>query len=244
MSDENRQTLIDRLMSAKGDEIKEARERLGLSQAELAARAGANQQTIDRLERGLTRQSKYMPEIRTVLGLPSPVDEEDSLIRFSAKNAHGYGVRARIAEDYRDPKEMPVFQLILGEESGQKTWIVDPEPALMIPRGYPVEGELDAYGIIAPDDRLHPVLKEGQIAVVNPNESSAPHSEVFMVHGMRDGRTAGLLCTWGGFENMGRDEGETLIKIKFWNPPESFLARWLIWPTMGPIVAKFPAPRK
>lgn len=243
MTEGRNETLIDRMMSAKGDEIKAAREKLGLSQAELAARAGTNQQTIDRLERGLTRLSKYMPEIRKALGLPSPIDEEDSLIRFSAKYSGGYGVRAHIAEDYRDPEKMPVFTMQLGEESGAKTWIIDAEPALFLPRAYPVKESLGAYGIVVPDDLMHPVLKKGEIAIVDPDGRSEPQGEVFMIHGMQDGRTAGLLCTWNGFENFHEGaEGERFIKIRFWNPPEASLARWLIWPAMGPVVAKIRAP--
>ncbi|MEF0939609.1 helix-turn-helix transcriptional regulator [Rhizobium sp. BR 362] len=240
---ERNETLIDKLMSAKGEEIKSAREKLELSQAELASRAGTNQQTIDRLERGLTRQSKYMPEIRKVLGLPSPIQEEESLVRFSAKYGAGYGVRAHIAEDYRDRERMPVFTMALGEESGETTWIINSKPAIFLPRGYPVQESLGAYGIVVPDDRMHPVLKKGEIAIVDPDAGSEPLGEVFMIHGMPDGRTAGMLCTWTGFENMHSSEGELQVKVKFWNPPEAFLARWLTWPAMGPVVARLPAPR-
>ena len=244
MAEERNETLIDKLMSAKGEEIKEAREKLGISQAELASRAGTNQQTIDRLERGLTRQSKYMPEIRTVLGLPSPVQEEESLVRFSAKYSAGYGVRAQIAEDHRDQEKMPVFTMEFGEEAGKATWIINSGPAFFLPRGYPVQESLGAYGVVVPDERMHPVLKKGEIAIVDPDAVNEPLSEVFMIHGMPDGRTAGMLCTWTGFENrQPRSEGDLLVKIKFWNPPEAFLARWLTWPAMGPVVAKLPAPK-
>ncbi|MFP5078625.1 helix-turn-helix domain-containing protein [Rhizobium sp. YIM 134829] len=244
MTDEKRETLIDRMMMAKGDEIRTAREKLGISQAELAARAGTNQQTIDRLERGLTRQSKFMPEIRAALNLDPYVEPEESLVRFSGKFGSNYGVRAHVADEYRDEHKMPVFGMEMAEEGGQKAWVLLQEPVTYIPRAYPVEGQLGAYGIVVPDERMSPVLKKGDIAVVNPDAAPEFGGEVFMLHGMTDGRTAGMLCTWIGFEDQeDGDKKERFRRVKFYNPHEAFLARFLTWPAMGSIVAKFPMPR-
>jgi len=49
--------------------IKARREELGWTQAELAAAAGSNQATVDRIERGLTRNSKHLSKILIALGL-------------------------------------------------------------------------------------------------------------------------------------------------------------------------------
>jgi transcriptional regulator with XRE-family HTH domain len=244
MADEKRETLIDRMMMAKGDEIRTAREKMGISQAELAARAGTNQQTIDRLERGATRQSKFMPEIRAALGLAPHQEPEESILRFSGKYGELFGVRAHIADEFRDASKMAVFAMELDEEDGQKTWVLGNEPVMHIPRGYPVEGQLGAYGVIVPDDRMSPVLKKGDIAVVNPDASGEFGGEVLMLHGMADGRTAGMLCTWVGFEKEASSgKSESFTKVKFFNPPEVILARHLTWPAMGAVVAKFPMPR-
>lgn len=243
MTEEKQETLIDRMMSVKGGEIKAAREKMGITQAELAARAGTNQQTIDRIERGLTRLSKYMPEIRVALGLPAYEEPEESLLRFSGKYNGGYGVRAHIAEDFRDPEKMPIFKLI--EENGN--WIIDMEPVLFLPRSYPVEGELGAYGIIVPDDRLAPALRVGEIAIVNPDGTTEWGSEVILLHGLEDGRTAALLRSWIGFDHyVAKEErkgADQYIKVRTWNPPTSESLRFLKWPAMGPVVAKLPAPK-
>jgi transcriptional regulator with XRE-family HTH domain len=49
--------------------IKARREELGWTQAELAIAAGSNQATVDRIERGLTRNSKHLTKILLALGL-------------------------------------------------------------------------------------------------------------------------------------------------------------------------------
>lgn len=54
-----------------GAQIRAKREELGLSQAALAKRAGGiSQAAIDKIEKGATKKSRYLPEILSVLGLP------------------------------------------------------------------------------------------------------------------------------------------------------------------------------
>ncbi len=56
-------------MRTLGERLSWARERRGLSQAELARRAGAEQATISTIERGATRRSLYTPVFATILGV-------------------------------------------------------------------------------------------------------------------------------------------------------------------------------
>jgi transcriptional regulator with XRE-family HTH domain len=49
--------------------IRARREQLGWTQTELAVAAGSNQATVDRIERGLTRNSKHLNKILIALGL-------------------------------------------------------------------------------------------------------------------------------------------------------------------------------
>lgn len=56
-----------------GDKIRGERERRKLSQPALARLAGTNQATIDRLERDITKNSKYLPAVLQVLGLSEVV---------------------------------------------------------------------------------------------------------------------------------------------------------------------------
>ena len=54
-------------MGILADRLRTAREAAGLSQTELARRAGVSQQTIDKIERGLSQRSRYIVEIAAEL---------------------------------------------------------------------------------------------------------------------------------------------------------------------------------
>lgn len=53
-----------------GEKIRAQRELLGLSQVDLAKRVGVSQVAIDKIERGKTRKSRYLPEVLASLGMP------------------------------------------------------------------------------------------------------------------------------------------------------------------------------
>ncbi|GMA76312.1 hypothetical protein GCM10025880_27290 [Methylorubrum aminovorans] len=59
-----------------GPMIRTARERRGWSQEFLAAKVGATQSTIDRIESGLTRRSRVLPEIVSALDIDLPGHEK------------------------------------------------------------------------------------------------------------------------------------------------------------------------
>lgn len=69
-------------LSTVGGRVRHYRERLGLSQEELAARVGAAQQTIQSLESGRIRKSTFLPLIAKELGV-----DFDALIFGSAQLA-------------------------------------------------------------------------------------------------------------------------------------------------------------
>lgn len=62
-----------------GDKIRKLREAKGLSQPQLAERAGVSQQLISNLESGKVKSSKKLPEIAAALGAaPSQIDSRYS----------------------------------------------------------------------------------------------------------------------------------------------------------------------
>ncbi|WP_177232455.1 helix-turn-helix domain-containing protein [Methylobacterium gossipiicola] len=55
-----------------GEKVRRAREAMGWSQEYLAAKVGTTQSTIDRIESGLTRRSRVLPDVAKVLDLNIP----------------------------------------------------------------------------------------------------------------------------------------------------------------------------
>jgi transcriptional regulator with XRE-family HTH domain len=55
--------------SELAQDLRTRRERLGWSQAKLAAKAGTTQQTIDRIENGQTTHSRSLPKISAALDI-------------------------------------------------------------------------------------------------------------------------------------------------------------------------------
>lgn len=53
-----------------GQKIRARREEMELSQADLAKRIGISQVAIDKIERGKTLKSRYLPEVLSILGMP------------------------------------------------------------------------------------------------------------------------------------------------------------------------------
>ncbi|WP_431854332.1 helix-turn-helix domain-containing protein [Azospirillum sp.] len=56
-------------MTIVGQRLRAVREKANLSQAELAGRVGTSQQTIDKIERGLTKHPRFVVEIADALNV-------------------------------------------------------------------------------------------------------------------------------------------------------------------------------
>jgi phage repressor protein C with HTH and peptisase S24 domain len=78
-----------------GSRIRQKREELGWSQAELAAAAQTNQPTVDRIERGETRHSKHLNKILVALGL-----EERAASRIPVVGYIGGGQQVFAIDDH------------------------------------------------------------------------------------------------------------------------------------------------
>jgi len=63
-----------------GDRIRQKREELGQSQAELGRAIGISQAAIDKIESGKTRRSRYLPQLLAKLGLPQSLLFEGSSV--------------------------------------------------------------------------------------------------------------------------------------------------------------------
>ena len=178
-----KQDLLSRLAKARGDEVKLAREERGWSQAQLAEAAGTSQQTVDRIERGVTGSSKALPEIQKVLGiarydlgrpLADRTPEEQAAVDAPFK---AYIREKTMSLDVAEGTHIPVYGMapVHGSAGGliRTTQFAD-----TIPRMFPVQNVKDAYAIISRDYQINPIIRPGDIVVVNPNLPPVPLSEV------------------------------------------------------------------
>lgn len=162
----------------RGAKIKMAREAANLSQDDLAARAGCQQPTIDRLENDRVKNSRFLPKIAAVLSKP--------LSYFDAELA-GADI----------PPLTTVTQPLLGErnlpvhaaaEGGGGTMVLTSDPVDYVRRPEPLANVRDAYGIIVVGDSMEPAFEPGDMLLVHPHLPPQPGKDV-VLYAQRDGET-------------------------------------------------------
>lgn len=139
-----------------GNRVRARRNELGLNQEDVARLAGTSQATIDKIENGRSRRSKFLPSVFAALGLPL-----DELPHLTAR-APG---RAIPRDELVGDRDLPVFASVEGG-SGQiivTTDVIDrvrrPEPLLHVPQG---------YGVLVTGESMIPRFRPGDIALVHP----------------------------------------------------------------------------
>jgi phage repressor protein C with HTH and peptisase S24 domain len=145
-----------------GTIVREARENKGLTQTELADKLGTSQQTIEKIERGITKRSSYLLPISIELGIPG-----DKLSMGPTKQAAGAsGIQIPGRELTTGVRDLPVYSAARG---GGGELIVSSEPIEYVTRPEPLEGVLKGYGVRVVGDSMAPEFEEGDIALVHPN---------------------------------------------------------------------------
>ncbi|SRR5581483_4989869 len=149
------------LVMTPGEKIREARERLGLSQAQLGKQAGGcSQATIDKIESGETTRSKFLPLIAKRLGIA--LDELDQA--YAAMSQHKAPV-VEMAHIVSGERNFPVYA---SAEGGPGEVIRSSDPVDFLPRPAPVGHVRTAYGMIISGESMMPEYRPGDTAIVNP----------------------------------------------------------------------------
>lgn len=142
-----------------GTVIRAAREAKGWSQADLARATGIKQQSIDAVEKGATRRSKFLPEIVAELGIDP---EAVGLPKETPTSADGWAPNSQILQPGRD------FPIYASVEGGSGEIIRSTDPVDWYPRPAPVAHVRDAYGLYVVGESMAPEFDPGDIALVNP----------------------------------------------------------------------------
>lgn len=147
-------------MEAKeiGRIVRAAREKRGLSQAELGRLVGVKQQSLDSIEKGDTLRSKFLPEIARELEI-APGDV--GLPPEAAPPPAGPPIGS--------PYELKDFRIFAAAEGGPGEIIRSVDPVDWWPRPIEVQNVKGAYGMYIVGESMAPEFETGHVAVVNPN---------------------------------------------------------------------------
>jgi phage repressor protein C with HTH and peptisase S24 domain len=158
-----------------GEIIREAREKRGWSQKDLADRAGVSQVAVAKIESGATVHSKFLPKIAQILGLDL-ADLDPTL-----KSVALPGAERPFVNDVR-----PDFRIYASAEGGPGEIIRSSEPIDFIPRPSHLVHVKDAYGLLVTGSSMAPEYKNGEMAIVEPS-LPVVSDEVYIFYAEKDG---------------------------------------------------------
>lgn len=143
-------------MAIAGNVARYRRER-GLSQEELARRVGVRQNTIAAIESGLTKKSKYLPDIARVLEVPL----------FDLDAGEGAHRTPTIpGADLVGARDLPLYATV---EAGEGAVVMSSDPVDEVRRPAPLATVKGAYGVIVSGESMVPALRPGDTALIHPH---------------------------------------------------------------------------
>lgn len=216
--DTERGYLVPRM--EQGESVKGARLKAGLSQQELAESVGTFQQTIDKIERGIVKHSRYLPGILERLGLVSPRQREQN----SPKADKETGSLPLVGE-----RDLPVFG---AAEGGGGAVVVSNDPVDYVRRPAPLAQVKDGYGLIVVGDSMAPEFKPGDTALVHPHLPPLPGEACVFTATADDGEAK---ITIKSFIRS----TVTHWHVEQWNPPKKFSLSRKEWQKCHRTVGKY-----
>lgn len=161
-------------MTNLGKMIRAKREALGMSQAELARRASApghpeiKQQTIDRLERGLTEWSRAIPQVFRVLGLDEKLAE---------------GAMPPATPNPIGPTEMPIMGVVdLDGDEFEMTGVA----VRTVARPAALTGVPGVYAIHMRGASMAPMYRSADLLIIDPHQPPRPEDGALFLCRERD----------------------------------------------------------
>lgn len=193
-----------------GLRVRHYRERLGLSQEELAARVGAAQQTIQSLESGKIRKSTFLPHIARQLGV-----DFDALLSGGEHPALTQGARALpMASSRRVPlfstRDCALVQAYLRDPSAARPptgkWV-----AMDYSQPFAESGtRLFAVKLSLSDEAFQPEFRPGDQLVVDPDAPIQPGDPVIV---FKPGETRFNLSKYRVLSQTGAKVDYALVSI-------------------------------
>lgn len=197
-----------------GGIIKTTREAKNLSQADLGKLIGVSQPTIEKIESGATRRSKFLPLIAAQLGLPLELLDPS----LAAMNE----ARAGLAQPAHPPVLTVIprddlvgndrdFAIHASAEGGPGQIIVSSDPIDYAARPEPLKHVRAAYGLLISNTSMVPEYRPGDTALVHPHLPVIA-DEVYIFYGEIDGEVRAAV-------KYLRRATPTDWHVTQWNPP-------------------------
>jgi phage repressor protein C with HTH and peptisase S24 domain len=213
------------MVASRGEKLKIAREESGLSQDQLAERAGATQSTIDRLENDRVENSRFLPKIAAVLSKP--------LSYFDAELAAADSpTLTTVAQPVLGERNLPVHA---AAEGGGGTMVLSSDPVDYVRRPERLVNVKDGYGIIVVGESMFPAFEPGDTLLVHPHLPPEPDTDI-VLYSVHDGETRATV------KRLRRATPEAWLLTQ-WNPPKGRKKHFTLsrkeWQTCHRVVGKY-----
>lgn len=142
--------------------LREARERAGLTQAELAELVGTSQPQIRRLEAGDRTLSKIWAEkLAPHVGMSA----EELMFGSGQAGSEPTPPNYRPPPQFFGERDLPVYAAV---EGGPGAMVVSTDPIEIVPRPWFMKEVREGFGVLITGDSMDPAFRPGDIAIVNP----------------------------------------------------------------------------
>lgn len=188
-----------------GKNVERYRLKNSYTQENLADIVGCKQQTINSIEKGRIKRSKYLPYIASALGVNIAdldpdlnKDQNKRAFELTHSNNHKENINSDIntvnihdvinehksTSNYlkKINSDIPIFATI---KELDNYFLITNTPVEYIPRPHLVNLEKDAFGIIIGNHAMYPLFRVGDVIVVHPRKTVKEHD----------------ICIFIGYEN-------------------------------------------
>lgn len=181
-------------MKTFAQRLRYAREAADISQSELARRVGIKPQSVQAIEAGGVRGSKYIARFAKELDVSSswladgqgaiklPKSEDLMTMPVPDFGPHpAPTIEAILAEKLPSPDHQDLVPLVTAARAGQdQQMFLDDGPLDYVPRPPILLGVLEAYAMTVTGFSMRPMFRPGQVLHVNPHRQPAPGKGVIV----------------------------------------------------------------
>jgi transcriptional regulator with XRE-family HTH domain len=201
-----------------GEVVRQRRVALDWSQDDLAREARVSQTTVDNVEHGRTRRSKFLPRIANALGIPlSEIDPEA-----------GQAPTLIPAGELVGLDRIPVFGTA---EGGEGAIVLSSDAVDTVKTPAPLSTVKGGYGVIITGESMVPAFWPGDIALVHPHMPPRVESDVILF-AEQHGDVRAMI------KNLVR-ETPRAWKLRQWNPAAEFEVGKHEWGRCHVVVGKY-----